>query len=406
MAVNILVQIEGSTGGTSGATWVTVPDLTSTQTVAGTGSVLILTASASIAEDTDRGAEFQFYIDDVAVGPVAHAWSDNAADGTGSAEMHFAATGYTGSTKFEVKWTGYGNANGALDTTEATPYYFHVIEIEDNAEIIVDQSVNTAGLPPNTKANRTALMSASAVSVAGTGSKLLCLATVPCEYDATGGNDGQNRYQFGIDTTLIGGVSANWVDEVVGGYSASLIGATTGISASTHTFELYWWEVAGGGSKQHTTHDATFQVVEITDNATLHAEIDTTTAWSPGATDGNDSALDTDETISDASSVVLWGASYQIDTATHTVDHSIIYHMGLDDTSVGGVARDYQDTTSDLGGSSLMMADTMTAASHSFQLRGYYKTQAADIGTANNRHMFVLELTPGGAAARRIFNIS
>jgi hypothetical protein len=379
-----------------------VPDLTDTQTVNSASSILLITATASIAEATDRGAFFRLYIDSTGVGPVAQAWTDATGGECGGMTIQYAVTGYSGSTTFECKWIEMGTAGAQLDTTDATPYSLQVVEIQDNASIIVNLSTSAAGSPPATASDANPLMQVDSVSVDGTGSILLFLATCPSEWPNP---DGGNMYRFAVDGTMEGPATHGWSDNSNEEFSASNIYANNGYSAGTHNFDLLWEYIASPGTDNNSTYLSTFQVVEITAEATLHSSITSTTSWTHTTSDANDPALDVDDTITDASAVVYWGAAFSQRLSGSSVDHSVIFHLGLDDTSVSGVFRAYQDYSTAIHGAGMSWADSMSAASHSFQLRGYEDPSDGAMHVDHDRHLFVIELDPV-AATRRVFNIS
>lgn len=389
---NLLVDIQSTTGGTAPSSWDTVPDLSATGiTVQGTGSVLLLVAHCAIAAGSDTSAEFRFYVNGSATGsPVAHAFSDDTgSDEAGGCAMIWAIDGLSGSSNsFVVQWQDHGSSGGGADLYTTEAYSFQVIEIPSGAEIIVDESVTNGGSSPATEGS---LMGASSVAVDGTGSILLMLATVPMA-DQVG--DSTVGFRFAVDSSVEGPRTFAENDQSGENHSGECVHVVTGLSAGNHDFDLYWQTMSGGQS-QHTTYSGIFQVIEITANATLHYNTNTTAAWTM-ATSGynNDSTLDTDETIASGSLLLALAACAKLEDSG---DRNIRFTIGIDDANAGGLNQQRGDGTTMYNGGIAVHAESgLSSGSHSFQLRGQRSSTSTGINTNWNRELSVIEFTTAG----------
>lgn len=399
MSSKLVTQISYTGGGTSPTSWATVPTLTYTFTPVSSSSIIVISTQCGLlATGSDEGAEFRIVVDGTPLDLLGHAFSDNTQGETGGMSMLYPVTGYSGEIIIKVEWQDKGTSTGATIDT-ALNNSLTIFEILDNAEIIVSEAVSGGTAATGIQA---IIMEAEAVAVAGSGSILLFMASMPLEI--VDSQDNVTAIQFGMDDTPEGPVTYAGSDGVDLGFSASNIYCKTGVSAGDYDFQLFWQRVAGGGGELLNTTSARFFVIEITGDATLHDSILSAGAWALTTSYVNDPNLDTDKTVVDADSVIVIGAAAgQTPTSG---DHSLLMSLGIDDAEVGGGLRWYNDNTWSYGGGALLHAAQLTAASHSFQLRGKEEGSDGTINTTENRGFFMLELDPASEASpRRIFNL-
>jgi hypothetical protein len=399
MTVNLLADLQVTDSGVAPTSWAAVPACSVTsQTVQGTDSVLLLVGTVTLDNQSDRSAEFRFSVNGSPTGsPVQTAFVDSGTEGESHAmTLVWAVDGLSGSSNsFAFEWQRF-QAIPQIDTTKV--HSFQVIEIAGgDAEIIVDQTASDEVAAPGTEAS---LMSQSSVTVAGTGSVLLFLGTIPFSNLADNGA----AMRFAVDGTGEGARTFGGSDSATAGDQWSWCGihAKTGVSSGTHSFELLWQDVLGTATPATDTRLRSFQVVEITAGVEILSEQpEITASWDIGASFGNDSTLDVDEVIAGTDSFVMVIANAQINQASG--DQAADFSIGIDDSNVGGIAQDFSDDLDQGGSICLMHVETgLSAASHSFQLRGVEIQSTTTIDNAENRSMFVLEfITAAGDSFTR-----
>lgn len=397
MTANILADIESVTGGTAPASFGTVPDCSVTgQTVQGTDSVLLLIGTVTIAEAADDTAEFRFSVNGSPTGsPIGKAFTDAATAGeTHGMTIVWAVTGLSGgANSFALEWQLI-QATPDIDT--AKPHSFQVIEIVGgDASILVDSSASDSVAAVTAETN---LFQSTSISVAGTGSILLLLGNVPMAL----ATDNWAAFRFGIDDSPITNVARTGAGSdsisVHDAWSWAGFHMETGVSAGTHSFELKWAEIDPPSSTE-SGRLRTFQVVEITANASLLADLNTAGSWTLGA-EANDPTLDTDQTVNSTSSVVLIAANAMIDVIAG--DQAGGFRIGVDDASVGGYHTDFNDDLDMAGSACLAWAETGISGTHSFQLRGQAEQGTVNIHPTFTRTLQVLDLTAGDTFEEQI----
>ena len=394
MAVNRLANVRSNTAGECPVSWGTVPDCSvSSQTVQGTDSVLILTGSVTIDGGQDETAEFRFSVNGSATGsPIQISFADSGTRGeTHGMTIVWAVDGLSGSSNsFALEWQRLQT----IPNTEVQMFHsFQVIEIVGgDAEIIVDQTASDQINAPTTEAP---LLEQTGVTVDGTGSILLFLGTVPMN------NIGDNAaiFRFGVDDTPEGARTEAGADGATVGDQWSWAGVhvKTGVSAGSHSFQLEWMDTQDGGTPAtEGGRLRSFQVVEITAGCEILSEQPAvTTSWTITSGFGNDPTLDVDEVIAGTDSFVMVIANAGVAKVTN--DQSVDFSLGIDDAEVGGQVTVFDDDIDQGGSMCLIHVETgLSAASHSFQLRGNLIQGAKVIDTSENRSMFVLEFTVSG----------
>jgi hypothetical protein len=399
MAGNNLVDIESTTGGSASGSWATVPDLSASGiTVQSTSSVVLLIATVTIADQsTDNGADFRFSVNGSPTGsPIGRAGSDSINSESYSMTLVWAVDGLSGSSNsFALEWittTGSG-ATPAIET--ANPHTLQVIEIENGASILVDESSTGSATSAATLAN---LFQATGVDVAGTDSILLMIGIVPMEYNGDAGVS----FVFGVDNTAEGAQVAVAVDDTQFDNSFCGMHVKTGISG-THTFELKWQTDVGANSPVSTEHLRTFQIVEITADCSILASLSATSSWSPGASFANDPSLDTDQTPNGTDSLVL--AFANVSLTPDSGDDILEFAIGLNDTEDGPYTRCFNDDVDMATGCCVAKAWTGLSGSNSFQLRGRFQQGTTGVDTGYSRTLFVLdfETAAGGGTPVPVF---
>jgi hypothetical protein len=370
-------------------------------TVQGTGSVLLLFATLSPVPASDDTAEFRFFVNgSETVGsttsPRGVTFPDTAAAGeTFGASICWAITGLSGSSNsFVLQWQQISGA--ASLNTGAGQHSFQVVEIENDASIIVEQTSSANSAAPATEA---ALLSQSSVTVAA--GIHIFLGNVPMNLIA----DCAAAFRFGFDGSAIS-TSARTLcgsDSTASHDASSWCGIhiDDSLAAGTRSFELLW-EIAAGAPEREARRQ-TFQVVQITADATLLADIQTTDAWTVDTTgyenDQGTTPLDTDQTPNSADSVIVTVANAS--PAQVSGDQAAVWSLGIDDAEVGGEFFAFQDASQQGCHACLFHAASLSAASHSFQLRGRILPTTASMNThaSFQRSLFVLDLETASVGA-------
>ena len=113
---NLLADVVTTTDDTSSGSFTDVANLTSgSVTVAGTGSILLMTATIPIAMESDRTAEYQFAIDGSREGPVCTTFTDATDEGCG-VSLTYLKTGLSGSHTFSIQWRTIRGSGTGRDT--------------------------------------------------------------------------------------------------------------------------------------------------------------------------------------------------------------------------------------------------------------------------------------------------
>jgi len=383
MGSDILVDITVSTASTSTGTWADITGLSASSiTVQGTSSVVLLMFQMTIDPAADATAEFRFTVNGSATGsPVITAFTDNAAnEESEGCTMMWVVDGLSGSANsFAVQWRTLTGIPVA-DTTR--PRSLQVVEIDSDAEIIVDMSASTTEADPGTWGD---LFTSSSVAVAGTGSVLMLISNVPYNMEADEASD----FRFAVDTAGEGAVTTASTDNPLEGGGWSGVHCLDGLSTGNHTFHLEWQAISGAGQTDGARL-RTFQVVELTANAVLKLDLESSVAGTAPGTYGDVNGLSSSYVVGGTSVIALMFANIQI---TAAVDRNADFMIGVDGTEEGAELISFTDSTVRAHRILLARAKTgLSAASHTFAARWQNIAAIPTLDTTRARTLFVIEL--------------
>lgn len=125
---NLLFETTSSTLDSSTGSFVDIDGLNSGNvTVAGTSSILLISATVPIKQETDRVAEYRFAIDGVLEGPHIHSFTDATNEGTGIT-LTWVKTGLAAGTHtFALQWKTLSGS--ATDTDVNRSRSLFVVEL-------------------------------------------------------------------------------------------------------------------------------------------------------------------------------------------------------------------------------------------------------------------------------------
>lgn len=382
MTTNILANINVNSAAACEVGWANITDMAvSGITVQGTDSVLLLMFQAQINPATDQCCEFQFYVNGSSTGsPVTTAWTDTASgDEAQGATLVWAITGLSGSANsFSVQWKRIQSAC-LMDTTRNRT--FQILEIVGgDAEILVNQSVSGKIGDPATWED---LFTASDITVQGTSSVLIMIANVPFTLEA----DESTDLQFAVDASREGAITRFYTDETDGGNGWCGVHVLDGLSTGTHSFHLQWQTISGAG--QTRAFLRTFQVVEITVNATLELELVSSVPGSAPGSYGDVNGLSDSYVVNGTDAIALIFANIQIVAA---VDRVAEFSVGIDSVEEGAQVLSFTDSTAIAGYICLARAKTgLSNASHTFAARWDAIQGTPTLDEARPRSLFVIE---------------
>ena len=393
MASTLLADIRNQNSATCPASWDNIADFSVTgKTVQGTNSVVILMFSLQLNPAADNGAEFRFTVNGTPVGPVLTAFSDNATnEEANSITMVYAVDGLSGSSNsFAVQWQ---DTQGSPVHDTSRYRTFQVLEIQGgDAEIIVDMEASNQIGDPVSWAD---LFTSGSVSVAGTGSILMMIGNVAYNMEA----DEVTDFRFEVDSTpeANGPESSVFTDEANGGNGWSGVHVLDGLSAGTHTFHLAWQAVTGNG--QTRAVNRTFQVVEITANATLQLELYATDQQSAPGSYGNVPDLSSSYTVDATDAIHLIFANIQ--NGPDSSDSTCDYVVGVDGVNVGADLISFSDSAVTKQRMLLAFCETgLSAVSHSFQARWKAIAGGPVISSSHTRTLYAIEFTQAPATPK------
>lgn len=409
MPANLLVDIRGNDTSpspvlgswTATGSWTTVSGLSATNvTVQSTSSVLIIIAMVPITSGVDVGFDVRLSVNGSPTGsPIANAFSDAGTAGEDAgALICWAVDGLSGSSNsFAVEGIlRVGSSPSADATLERS---LQVLEIVSGASILVDLApVSDATNAPAAEADMTGM---SDTQTAASGAIHLFLANVPC----TSATDARAAFRFAVDGTGVSAYGLGTVDSAndYRGYSGMHV--ETGVASGSRTFSLRWVDDASDSTAfgSDGTVQRTMQVVEITADASVLADLSSAdfspVGWSVTGTQ-NDPNLDTDQTTATDGVQLIVAQGTMLPTAG---DDCATFYLGVDDVSVSGACQCWSDEVAAVvyGWGCLAHVESgLSAASHSFQVRGTNVQGSPQLDTTFARTLQVLQFTPaaGGAA--------
>ena len=309
---NLLTDLSLTSAYTVTGSFAVITGMTTTVTIAGTGSVVLLAMTLNPELVSDECAEYRFTHDGARVGPVVSSFVDATDEGSGRS-LFFALTGLSaGSHTFAVE-AANRSGTAVIDTNFVRT--FQVIEIESGASILVDLETSASNTVPSTYADMTGL-SVAATPNAGAlllfihGSQIL-------------GQTGQKAsiHRFAIDGTQDGPEMSNVMDNVDETTGCTMVHAKTGVSATSQTFSVQH-EVLLGTAVMDTARPRIFQVVQIDTLFALSVDVESVSADSAasGYTDMTDMTGSPD--IDSTDSIGLLLANYTIGGAADATSNN------------------------------------------------------------------------------------
>ncbi len=384
MGTNILANINVVSSATCPASWADITDMSiSGVTVQGTNSVLILMAQVQLDPATDNTAEFRFTVNGSATNsPVITAFSDTSTnEEANSMTLLWAVTGLSGSSNsFAVQWQLVTGSPVADTTRNRT---FQILEIAGgDASIKVNLGTSDQTGDPASWGN---LFQATSISIAGTSSVILMLANVPINMEG----DESTDFQFGVDDSGEGAVTTGFTDAASEGNGWSGMHATTGLSAGNHSFELKWQARTGNGQTD-SARRRTFQVIEVTANATRQLNLSSSSTGTAPGTWGNVDNLSSSFTVDGTTAIQLIIANMV--QAGDSSDATCDYSIGVDGTNEGAELISFSDSANLAQRMCMVRLKTgLSAASHSFQLRWQEIAGGTVADTGRTRTLIVIE---------------
>ncbi len=393
---NLLVNLESATSETASGTWADIPGLAATTiTVGGINSVLLLFATLSLLREADNTIELRFTVDGSEVGsPVVRAFSDSpTTNEIHAATIAWAVDGLSAGThSFAAQWrTVKGTC--ATDATRPRPRTFQVVEIPNGDAVIkVDKTANTATASPE---SFTSLLSETGVSIAGPSSVIIMIGAIPLGLVS----DATIDVQFSVDDVLEGAITSASTDSSNEGNDWSGMHVLDGLSAGTHSFEMKWKDRLSGPSTDATPPQR-FQVIEITNNATLKVDKTSSSSQSiPGTFGTITDMTGTFTTAADALQLMM--ANMVLDTDGS--DHSVDFSLAVDGAEEGAIFAAFTDDQDRVTYALLARAVTgLSAASHDFSLSGDVTQRTPETDVTRPRTFAVIEFEEGGAGTVQV----
>ena len=392
---NLLADIESTTVDTATATSAVMDEMTATVSVAGSGSVLLL-IFAFTPEDsaTDFRLDFDFWVAGAKItgSPTGLALGDQVDELNGCVMMH-AVTGYTGSNTFAVAWR---EDSGAGVTDAAYPRTFKIIELlAAEATLLTDLSPTSAA----------ALVTPAAVITDMTDTKTTAASAkhlMIANFYPDGGSDSQAILQFGIDSTIEGPAVGTWLDSGSLMSSSCIAWMRTGLSAASHTFQLYGDEIRGAVSAE-TAVNRTLQVIEITANTSVLSDLSPTSAASSGASYATMTDMTATVTPNNASSILLLlGTAYSSGGSDQVAD----VRWSVGGAQEGAEMSWYADLSDGPPGLTMPHVTTGVSGSTAFALEWMSRNSkpAIAVNTSYERSFQVIDFEVGAAPSGRIMS--
>ncbi len=340
--VNILDTIDRAAAQATPATWTDVTDFSTTKTVAGTGSVVLLLAHVQVesVNTTDRTMDFRFTVDASATGsPIVCAFADANLEASGT-QMHWAVTGLSAGTHTFAIQAQDVKASATID---ARPRSFQVVEfLAAEATLLIDTSSTATQSSTGSFANLTDL---SDTVTPASGSLLIFL--FDASPDISAGGDVLAEYRFILDGTQDGPYGYGSIDGSDEGSAVGMMWLETGHAATSQVIAVQHRTVANAVPLD-PDRLRTFQVIEYTGGTfDLAADVLLLTP-TPGqgapATYADMTSMTGSITPTDTGTVILWLGSGTID-ATGGSDESATVRLRDDSALVGAELITWSDST-------------------------------------------------------------
>ena len=296
---NLLTDLSLTSAYTVTGSFAVITGMTTTVTIAGTGSVVLLAMTLNPELVSDECAEYRFTHDGSRVGPVVSSFVDATNEGTGRS-LFFALTGLSaGSHTFAVE-AANRSGTAVIDTNFVRT--FQVIEIETGASILVDLETSASEATPATYADMTGL---SADATPNSASSLL-LFIHGSQILGTAGQEA-SIHRFAIDGTQDGPEMTNVMDNIDETTGCTMVFGKTGVSATSQTFSVQSERLLGTPNMD-TARPRIFQVVEIETNFDLLVDVESVSADSAasGYTDMTDMTGSPDIDSTDSIGLLLF----------------------------------------------------------------------------------------------------
>lgn len=233
-------------------------------------------------------------------------------------------------------------------------------------------------------------LQASSITVAGTGSILILM----CHLGLTPDEDVGARVRFTIDGSPVGlekfiftcDASPTLADHF------SFCYAVTGISAGTHSFGVEWIKQVGSGNPTLPTDTVyTFQVLELTGDATLITDLAVTNDVTLGGSFANITGLVESETLN-SSNLYIFLLNIQPQPAGAIADAGIRFAIG--GTRDGPEGQVYVRGGSNESSSLAMMwLTTGQSGSVDLSVQGVNRTGTMNLGTTYTKYFQVIEVS-------------
>jgi len=385
---NLLTSITSLDAESAQVSYAEMRSMSATVSVAGTGSIVMLLANASILmnNSTDKYADARFSDDGTLFGPEMAMMSSDAADEGESKMMIWCTSGLTGSHTFALQWQR-GLDIPELDT--ARPRSFQVIELlEGEADLLANITANSAGTAPVAYAPIEAL--SGAFTVGSTNSVVMLMSNVTPTF---GTGDFNADFQFSDDGTLEGPESTlGWSDSNTRGAWSAMIWSKTGIDGS-HTLAIQW-KRRSDIPTLNTSRVRSFQMLELKSadlltSITAQSALNSNSAAPVSYQDVD--ALSGSQTISDTGSVVFMAGFVPIaldESVDKTVDFQFADGLTREGPEITGA---YQDTTNEGSHAGLAWATSGIEGSHTFSLQWQDRKGTPDLDQTRNRTFQVIE---------------
>jgi len=256
------IKVDSGTTGQIGdpASWGNLFQSTSIS-IAGTSSVILMIGNVPINMEADESTDFQFGVDDTGEGAVTTGMTDNVLEGNSWSGMHALDGLSAGNHSFELKWQARTGA-GQTDATRRRT--FQVIEVTANAALKLDLISSTSEVAAVSWANVPGL--SDSYTVAGTSAIHLLIGNIV----QLGAGDSTIDFSIGVDGTNEGAELIGFSDSTSIPHRVCMTRLKTGLSAASHSFQLRWQDIANGDSDSGRAR--TFFAIEFAITTTYKVE--------------------------------------------------------------------------------------------------------------------------------------
>ena len=382
MGINIIANIENTTGGSAPGSYANVPGLSVTGiTPAGTNSVFLIFASVAQTLAADATAAYRFAVTGKSNSPELTAFVDSTNEGA-SMSLSWAVTGLSGSVDFAVQWESV-QGSPAKDTTRNSTLL--ILEITGGEAVLeYDGSSVASFTPTGSWAN---VLQSGSITSDGLGQVWLFLSNIQMGLSG----DHSIDFQFAQGTTKEGAITSCHGDSTNEASGWSGVHAKDGVTGSV-TFAIQA-RTRSGSPTLSTSYRRTFQVIQMDGPfADLVSSIVTSVSNTPSGTWTDDNTLDDTVYISSVSSVVLQIFNGQIGTSSS--DATAENRLTQDGAHQGPQLACFNDWNNGVTRNLLVAAQDGLAGNTAFatQWRTVQGTPLPE--SSRDRSQFVIEFTP------------